>query len=110
MKNAPVRAGSLLEKLTVERAATAVGDFGNTVTLWTPLFDVRAELLDHTQEEEPADTGSRITIKASFSIRYTPSLKMTDRVIWGGEAFDIVGLKVLGRKQALQIDVRRIGP
>ncbi|MDI4663680.1 head-tail adaptor protein [Xanthobacter autotrophicus] len=110
MKNAPVRAGSLLEKLTVERAATAVGDFGNTVTLWTPIFDVRTELIEHTQEEEPADTGSRITIKASFSIRYTPSLKMTDRVIWGGEIFDIIGLKVLGRKQALQIDVRRIGP
>ena len=110
MKNAPVRAGSLLEKLTVERGEKIVGDFGNPATLWTPLFDVRAELLDHTQEEEPADTGSRLTIRASFSIRYTPSLKMTDRVIWGGEAFDIVGLKVLGRKQALQVDVRRIGP
>ncbi|MET3355402.1 UNVERIFIED_ORG: head-tail adaptor [Xanthobacter viscosus] len=110
MKNAPVRAGSLLEKLTVERAATAVGDFGNTVTLWTPIFDVRAELIEHTQEEEPADTGSRITIRASFSIRHTSALTMTDRVIWGGEAFDIVGLKALGRKQALQVDVRRVGP
>lgn len=110
MKNAPVRAGALTELLTFERGADAIGSYANVETVWMPLFQARAELVDHLQEEEPANTGSRITIRASFAMRYVADLKMTDRLIWGGEPFDIVGLKVLGRRQAIQIDAKRIGP
>lgn len=110
MRDVAVRAGALLEKLTVERSTKAVGSYANGKAVWLPHFDIRAELLDHVQEEEPTRAGSRITIKASFLIRYVADLKMTDRLIWGGEPFDIEGLKVLGRRQAIQIDAKRIGP
>lgn len=110
MRDAPVRAGALSEKLTIERGETATGAYRNQVTVWTPRFDIRAELLEDVREEEPIEAGSRITIKASFLIRFVADLKMTDRLIWGGERFNIVGLKVLGRRQAIQIDAKRIGP
>lgn len=110
MKNAPVRAGTLTEKLTIERATSIVGDFGNKASMWEALFDIRAELIEHWQDEAPINAGSRVTVHASFCIRYVPGLRTGDRVIWCGEPFDVVKLTTLGRRQALQIDCQKVQP
>lgn len=108
MKNQPVPAGSLVERIVIERGTTTVVR-GDKMTTWAALFELRAELQALDVSEEPDGAGSKITTEATFLVRYRPEINVTDRVRWGGEVFDIIALKTVGRRQGLQITCERFG-
>ncbi len=100
----------LTHLLIFERATITVNASGGPEKDWTEFARARAELVEGGTTEEQADRGAVSITTRTFRGRHVSGITLADRVIHGGQAFDIVEFAEIGRREGLTIKVRRTGP
>ncbi len=100
-------AGALARRLTILRwQGETTNDLGEPVEAWTP--DVRAICASRqdVSDGEKATAGASIgTLRSRFVVRsssITRTVTIKDRVSEGGKVFAIVGIKQIGRNDAIE--------
>ncbi|MDF2810573.1 MAG: phage head-tail adaptor [Microvirga sp.] len=101
----------LAHLLVFERASVTITAGGETDTTWAEIARARAELIEGGATEEQVEDRGAVTVTAlTFRARYVPGITLADRVSHSGQAFDIIGLAEIGRREGLEIRLRRTGP
>jgi SPP1 family predicted phage head-tail adaptor len=99
-----IAAGKLDRVITIQRAAVeTVAPSGAVTPIWSDVATVRAEVLHRTSIEFIAAFGEAGKESAGFRIRYLAGLTVADRVIYAGQAFNLVELKEIGRREGLEL-------
>ncbi|MYZ46458.1 head-tail adaptor protein [Propylenella binzhouense] len=97
-----IRAGKLDRLVIIERATVAIDGYGREASTWTTIATLRAEIVDGATAD---DGESRTTFRTRFA-----SIVPTDRLIYAGEARNIVEVRELGRRRGLEITTTTKGP
>lgn len=100
----------LLHQLIFERSAITIVAGGGTDLTWTQFARARAELIEGGMTETQGERGAVSTEEYVFRARWTPGVTLADGVSYGGARYNIVGISEIGRREGLEIKVRRIGP
>lgn len=81
--------GQLDKQITIERATKTPDDMSGNVTTWSTLDTVFAKVLTRTGRE--SEQGGQVEADATyvFVIRYRSDLKMADRIVFNGQAYNI---------------------
>lgn len=93
-----MRAGSLSNTITLQRAVETVSAAGTVVTTWTDFATVRADLVTHAVADSGMAYGEAAKASLVFRIRHFHGLKVEDRLSHRGQAYDIINLVELGRR------------
>ncbi|ADH89366.1 phage head-tail adaptor [Ancylobacter novellus DSM 506] len=105
-----MKPSDLTHLVIFERSTEAIAPSGGVDRVWAEIARARAELVEGGATEEQKDRGAVSVTALTFRARYVPGITLADRVIHGGSAFDIIGLAEIGRREALEIRLRRTGP
>ncbi|MCF8483835.1 MAG: head-tail adaptor protein [Rhodobacteraceae bacterium] len=100
-----MRAGLLRHEIELEREVETVADSGAVVKAWQHYADRRAELRQSTADEFLNGTVEGASQKAVFVIRWTEGVKVGDRLLHAGKAWQIVGLVEIGVQRGLELMV-----
>ncbi len=99
-----IAAGRLEETVVIERLTTSVGASGAVAEVWTPIATRRAEIADAATEEfVRGERGISTESVVVFRLWYVEGVTLADRVVWGGQAFDIKRVKEVGRRVGLEL-------
>ncbi len=94
-----MRAGRLTHTLTIERATTTLSQYRAPVETWSPVTTLKAERLKSAREENENTPGTRtITFRTRFA-----DVRLSDRVLFEGQAFDLEAVEEIGRRKALEL-------
>ena len=104
-----MRAGKLDKTIEVQRHTVAVDDYGTQTEGWTAVATVRAQVLQSSNEEFLRSFGTTSDIAIIFRIRHIDGLTPTDRVLFGGQAYDLKEVKELGRREGLDLRCMAVG-
>jgi len=102
-----MRAGTLDRTITFERSVETISASGTVETAWTLLATMRAELVTRATTEAGIAAGEAATADLTFRTRYLADLTTADRLVYGGEAHNIIAIEEIGRWRGLTIRVRR---
>lgn len=98
-----IAAGKLDRVITVERAAETVAPSGAVSQTWTPVATIRAELVQQSTEEFLAGTAEGARNTAVFRVRWRSDLKLGDRIIHAGLAYELKEIAEIGRRVGLEL-------
>ncbi|WP_187970063.1 phage head closure protein [Aquibium microcysteis] len=98
-----MRAGKLDRLIYIERKSATVTGSGATVTDWTNIGVVRAEIVETATEEFLAGYGEADRTVAVFRIRYRPDITTADRIMHDGVAYDVKRVVEIGRRRGLEL-------
>jgi len=98
-----MRAGKLDRVVTIERATTAIDDYGTPQSAWATFATVRAQVIQASTEEFMRGFGASSEAVTVFRIRHLDGLTLADRVSYGSRAFDLKEIKELGRREGLEL-------
>lgn len=104
-----MRAGKLDRTIVIERATTAVDDYGTPHQVWATVATERAQLVQSSTEEFMRTFGASSEVLVAFRIRHMDGLKVADRVTHGGDIYDIKEIKELGRREGLELRCASLG-
>lgn len=101
-----IRAGDLDRRIELQRyTQTGLNDYGEPIVSWVPFATVSAKVSEELGREflsrESRTTSSESP--AVFLIRYLAGVLVTDRVVYAGRTFNIVGTREVGRREGLEI-------
>ncbi|MGQ3041109.1 MAG: head-tail adaptor protein [Brevundimonas sp.] len=110
MASPAMDAGKLDRRLSILRAGlvddgfqTVPGDFETVATLWASREDI-------SDGERGRASGVSATATSRFQVRHSTTaaaITPQDRLSEGGQTFDILGIKQLGRRIGLEITASR---
>lgn len=98
-----MRAGKLDRTITIQRAVETVAPSGDAVPEWSNIATGPAEVLHRTSTEFTAAFGEAGKDAIGFRIRYLAGLTLADRVLFDGQAFNLVEIKEIGRRRGLEL-------
>lgn len=104
-----MRAGSLDQVITIERASTALDGNRAPVASWSAVATVRAGIVKASTEEFMRDRGASSETIITFRLRYLDDVTLADRIAYDGDTYDIKDMRELGRRRGLDIRAERIG-
>lgn len=93
-------------RVTLQRASYAQNDLGEMVPTWATLATVWASRRDVSDGERVAAAEVSAIISTRFQIRYDTAwadLNPKDRLSHEGRIYEIVAVKMLGRRDGLEI-------
>ncbi len=99
----------LTHLLIFERGTETIAPSGGVDRVWAEIARTRAELVEGGATEEQKDQGAVTVATLAFRARYVPGITLADRVSYGGQAFDIVELAEIGRREGLELKLKRTG-
>lgn len=105
-----MRAGSLDQVITIERASIAIDANRATIETWSPVATMRAGIVKASTEEFMRDRGAASETVITFRIRYCDDVTLADRIAYDGDHYNVKDMKELGRRRGLDIRVERTGP
>lgn len=97
-----MRAGKLDKKITVERSAEVLDEYGVPQTVWVTVYELRAQVVQASSEEflKTAGVGSEAAIV--FRTRFA-EVTPADRILYADRIFDVKEAKEIGRRRGLEI-------
>jgi len=98
-----MRAGKLTHTITIQRFASTVDEYGTVVEDWTTFATVKAELIQSSTTEFLRSFGTSEEPAIIFRIRYREDITLADRVMHGGNVFDLKEIRELGRRAGLEL-------
>ncbi|MCQ0989935.1 phage head closure protein [Jiella marina] len=102
-----MKAGKLDRKITISRETETetetVDRYGTAASTWTPIVTVAAQRVTMSTDEFLAASGERTETAIVFRIRHRADVTLSDRVIFEGQAFDLVEIKEIGRREGLEL-------
>lgn len=90
-------------RITVERPVETTDRYGEAVTTWQEVATARAELVTASLTEQLGMAGEVANDALVFRIRHLADLKLIDRVLYAGRAYDITALQEIGRRQGFEL-------
>lgn len=99
-----MEAGKLDRRITIERSFATTDAVGGEAPSWLPLRTVWAEVRQISDGERwrAAEVSAFATTR--FIVRWADDkVEETDRIIYNGGTYDIVGIKELGRRVGQEI-------
>jgi len=107
-----MRAGELDRRVSLRRYTVKKDAFNADVPSWPEFACVRAAKTDVSDGERlrAAEQGASVTTR--FKIRWSrlaATLTARDRLECEGRAYDVVGVKEIGRREGLEITANRRG-
>lgn len=103
-----MRAGKLDRTITLQRSTQTVTAAGTPAVTWSDFANVRAELMAGSVAETGQPFGEADNVTQTFLIRYRADLSTKDRVLYAGRAFDLVGIREIGRRRALELQCEAV--
>lgn len=103
-----MRAGRLTEKITIERESHTVNEYGTPVSTWRTLVTLRAERVDQSTTEYIRNYGASDEDVAVLRARFCEGITNADRLIWGGQPYNIKQIVPIGRRRGLELRCVRI--
>lgn len=101
-----MHAGQLDRRITILRATVAADGFNEQVQTWEEIATVWAHAAP-VQDAERQRAGETLASKSyRFTIRYSSDVSDVDprdRVTFDGRAYDVQGVKEIGRREGLEI-------
>jgi SPP1 family predicted phage head-tail adaptor len=98
-----IRSGKLDRQITIKRRSETVGASGSVSETWATVHDIRAEKVEHTSEDFLAAFGNAEAGHVVFRIRFLSDLKLTDKISFDGQGYDLEGITELGRKHGQEL-------
>lgn len=99
-------AGALDYRISILRAATAVNSMNEPTDSWSKLVTVWANFVPISDGEKMRAGETLASQMVRFTVRYSrlvADVDPRDRISFRDAVYDINGVKVLGRKQFLEI-------
>ena len=87
-----MKAGSLDQRVTVERLTTTTDDWGTPIQAWAPLFTCWAAVEPLAGREYIAAQAAQSEVTARIRMRFRPWMTPQDRVIHEGDTYNIVAV------------------
>jgi SPP1 family predicted phage head-tail adaptor len=98
-----MRAGRLDRRITIQRSAHSVNEYGTPVFVWSDFATLRAQLVESKAEEFLAGGAANDKTLAIFRVRYLAGVTNADRITYDGKAFNIREVKEIGRRKGLEL-------
>lgn len=98
-----MRAGKLDKTIIIERREQTLGPYGEQYATWTPVANMRAQIVNGSTEEFIRGQGATTETSITFRMRWLDGLTTEHRVTYDGAAYDIKELRELGRRRGLDI-------
>lgn len=98
-----MQAGKLQHEVELQRLTEALGPGRVAVQTWTTYAYSRAELRQAGASEFLTTFGEGVTNNAVFLIRWIPGVSVSDRIMHGGKAWNIVAVAEIGRRKGLEL-------
>lgn len=99
-------AGKLDRKIDLLRATYATDDANESIATWHVLANRSASATAVSDGEKLRASELGATLSMRFKVRWDTSiadLDPTDRVLYNGRTYDIVGVKEIGRREYFEI-------
>jgi head-tail adaptor len=105
-----VKSGRLDRRLQIQRQTETISPAGTVSGTWATLATVRAEVLQQSSTEFLREHGEAERAAIIFRLRFIPGvdLLLTDRVLFNGQAHNLVEVKEIGRRQGLELRCERV--
>lgn len=102
--------GKLNRRISVKTRTLTRDATGGKVEAWADLKELWAEELSQKQVESTIGASERNVEDIHFRVRYYPSLTSgTNRVVYQGRTFDIVGIMEEGIRTSLILSCKSVG-
>lgn len=105
-----MRAGNLRHSIIIQRGTNTVNAAGTPQTTWSDLATLQAERIEFDTEEHARRFGTSTEETYVFRTRYFGDVKITDRIMYQGDAFDIKRLSFDDRRRWTEFGILRTGP
>lgn len=105
-----MQAGKLDRRVTLQRAGTVDDGFGTVSGAFATLAVRWAAKEDIRDGERGSASGVMAEATTRFRIRWSElvaDVNPKDRLVCGGETYDIAGVKEIGRREGLEITATR---
>lgn len=103
-----MRAGNLDRTIVLQRWTEGEPDpYGNVVSIFVDRATLRAQVVSASTDEFIRDHGASDETVIVFRTRFLPGVELADRVIYGGEPFDIKQVAEIGRRKGLELRCMR---
>jgi len=105
-----MQAGSLNQRVTLERYTSTTDEWGSPIEAWAPLFTCWAAVEPLTGREYFAADAAQSEVTARIRMRYRPGITSQDRVIHDGKTYNIVTvIDVRSEHRELVLMCKRVG-
>ena len=98
-----MRAGTLDRRVRIEQETTSQDGFGEPVVTWAVLDVVAAQVKPIRGQERFQAQQVSAEATTRFRIRHRTDLTEKMRLLHDGEAYDIVAILEIGRREGLEI-------
>lgn len=102
-----MRAGTMDKLITIQRFTSTVDDFGTPVETWTDVAGLRAQIVTASTDEFIRNGAEAETVIV-FRVRYLDSITTADRIVYGGQPFNIKETTEIGRRKGLELRCVRV--
>lgn len=98
-------AGDMRERITIQQRPVSLDSIGENTAAWVDVATVWASAEPLSGREYFAAGQQQQTVDVRFRIRYRADVTGDMRVLWRGQAHDIVGppINVQGRREDLEL-------
>jgi SPP1 family predicted phage head-tail adaptor len=104
-----MRAGLMDRVLILQRVTTAATDSGAVSETWNNVVTLRAQLVSTAIDEINKAQGDTTNINVTFRTRWCHDVRLSDRLIFQDQLFNITQTKEIGRRRGLEIKAIRVG-
>lgn len=98
-----MRAGKLDRTITLQRKTEGKNQHHGSVTAWTDIATVRAEIVTQSASEFLTGFGEAEAGTIVFRIRYLAGITTADCVTYAGQAYDLKEITEIGRRRGLEL-------
>ncbi len=102
--------GALDRRVVIRRAAAVRDQYGQQIKTWSDAATVWAAI-EWIKDGERWRAGERgVDVAARLTLRWKAGVVASqDRVVIDGDEYEVVGLKEIGRRRALEVTVAKVG-
>jgi SPP1 family predicted phage head-tail adaptor len=98
-----MRAGPMDRSITIQRATTAIDEFGTPTETWTDLVALRAQVVKASTDEFIRGAGATDETVVVFRTWWRDGITNADRIIYQGVIHNIKETKEIGRRNGLEL-------
>ena len=101
-------AQQLCHCVQLQRNTPTQGSFGDVINQWSTYASVYARVDPLVGREFFAAMSVNAEHSVKFTMRYRPDLRVTDQLVWQGQAYDITAVQHIGGRNRETLVVAKI--
>ena len=105
-----MKSGRLSTAIQIQRATVTLSEAGTPAETWAKIADLRAEKVEQSTTEFMRGFGASDESVVIFRARFFAGVTNADRVLWGGQAYNIKEVSPIGRRKGVELRCVRFDP